>query len=211
MPDLEHLSLPDTVHRLLRTRILNNELPSGTRLIEASIAEELGVSRATVRAALARLAGEGLVEISPRRHSIVTRLSHEDIQDACYARYVLEEGAVRAVLAHGAAELVDPLTELVARMEHAARDRDLAVMVDLDTAFHGSLVAAARKPRLARLFAGMDAQMGAVMRSSLEEQHLDLAEMPRMHRDLVDALAGGDPALVASTLYRHYLREDYVL
>ncbi|WP_026423780.1 GntR family transcriptional regulator [Actinokineospora inagensis] len=211
MPDLEHLSLPDTVHRLLRTRILNNELPSGTRLVEASIAEELGVSRATVRSALARLAGEGLVDISPRRHSTVTRLSHEDIQDACYARYVLEEGAVRAVLAHGTAELVDPLTDLVDRMEHAARDRDLAAMVDLDTSFHGTLVAAAHKPRLARLFAGMDAQMGAVMRSSLEEQHLDLAEMPRMHRDLVDALAAADPPTVASTLYRHYLRADYVL
>ncbi|MBB5957203.1 DNA-binding GntR family transcriptional regulator [Saccharothrix tamanrassetensis] len=211
MPDLEHRSLPDSVHRLLRNRILNNELPAGTRLVEMSIAAELGVSRSTVRLALTRLADEGLVEISPRRHSTVTRLSHEDIQDACYARYVLEEGAVRAVLAHGTADLVHPLTELVERMEHAARDRDLAAVVDLDTAFHGHLVAAARKPRLAKLFAGMDAQMGAVMRSSLEEQHLDLADMPAMHRDLVDALADGDPSTVADALYRHYLREDYVL
>ncbi|MEU5690765.1 GntR family transcriptional regulator [Actinosynnema sp. NPDC020468] len=211
MPDLEHLSLPDSVHRLLRTRILNNELPSGTRLVEASIAQELGVSRSTVRLALTRLQGDGLVEISPRRHSVVTRLSHADIEDACYARYVLEEGALRAVLAHGVAELLDPLAELVERMAHAANAKDLAAIVDLDTAFHGRLVAAARKPRLAQLFGGMDAQMGAVMRSSLEEQHLDLADMPRMHRELVDVLAEGDPATAAATLYRHYLRDDYRL
>ncbi|CCH32549.1 GntR family transcriptional regulator [Actinosynnema sp. NPDC047251] len=211
MPDLDAGSLPDRVHRLLRTRILNNELAAGTRLLEVPIAEELGVSRTTLRLALTRLADEGLIEISPRRHSIVTRLSHDDIQDACYARYVLEEGAVRAVLAHGTADLVDPLTDLVDRMDHAARAGDLAAVVDLDTAFHGRLVAAARKPRLAKLFAGMDAQMGAVMRSSLEEQHLALTDMPALHRDLVDALAGGDPTTVATTLYRHYLRDDYVL
>ncbi|GLZ40868.1 GntR family transcriptional regulator [Actinokineospora sp. NBRC 105648] len=211
MPEVEHQSLPDTVHRILRTRILNNDLAAGSRIVETAVAGELGVSRATVRAALARLQTEGLVEISPRRHSVVTRLSHDEIQDACYARYVLEEGAIRAVLARGAAELIEPLTDIIDRMTRAANRHDMATVVDLDTEFHGRIVTAAAKPRLATLWSTLDGQMGAVMRSSLEEQHLDLAEMPKMHEELLDALRTEDPEAVAETLYRHYLRDDYKL
>jgi DNA-binding GntR family transcriptional regulator len=42
---LEHVSLPEAVSRALRHRILNNELPAETRLVEASLAAEFGVSR----------------------------------------------------------------------------------------------------------------------------------------------------------------------
>ncbi len=49
---LEHLSLPEAVGRRLRHRILNNELPAGTRLVEANLAAEFGVSRGTIRDAM---------------------------------------------------------------------------------------------------------------------------------------------------------------
>ena len=92
-----HRSLPENVYLLLRRKILNNEFEAGRRLIESAIALELGVSRSTVREALRQLSGDGLVDISPRRHSFVTRMSHEDIRDACYARFVLEAGAARCI------------------------------------------------------------------------------------------------------------------
>lgn len=212
MPDLlDHLSLPESVHQLLRRRILNNELVAGTRLIEARLALELGVSRATVRQALRQLAHEGLVEISPRRGSVVCRLSSADIRDACYARYVLEEGAVRVVLAHGVAPLIEPMAQLLRDMTAAAGRADMAAMVDLDTAFHGCIVRAALTPRLESLWATLNAQMGAVMRSSVEDQHIELAETVVRHGELLDALRGGDADLIRERLYRHYLRSDHEL
>ena len=49
---LEHVSLPEAVGRELRHRILNNELPAETRLVEANLAAEFGVSRGTIRDAM---------------------------------------------------------------------------------------------------------------------------------------------------------------
>src|SRR5215469_16065196 len=91
---LEHVSLPEAVGRALRHRILNNELPADTRLVEANLAAEFGVSRGTIRDAMRNLAAEGLIEIVPRRYSIVTRMSAADVEDVCYARYVLEDASV---------------------------------------------------------------------------------------------------------------------
>ena len=64
---LEHVSLPEAVGRALRHRILNNELPAETRLVEASLAAEFGVSRGTIRDAMRSLKAEGLIAIVPRR------------------------------------------------------------------------------------------------------------------------------------------------
>jgi DNA-binding GntR family transcriptional regulator len=203
-----HLSLPESVHEELRRRILNNELGAGTRLVEANLAEELGVSRATVRIALGRLSQEGLVEIAPRRHSTVIRMSYADIDDACYARYVLEDGAMRAIPDGELAELADELQEVADRMAALANAENLAALVDLDTEFHGRIVDHSHKYRLAGLWSMLDAQMGAVMRSSLEDQHIDLAEAGRRHHTLADAVRTGERAAISTALYEHYIRRQ---
>ena len=91
---ISHLSLPEAVRLTLRRRILNNELAAGERLIEASLAAEFGVSRTTLRSALMELKNDRLVEFSPRRGCWVARMTRAEIEDACFARYLLESGAV---------------------------------------------------------------------------------------------------------------------
>jgi DNA-binding GntR family transcriptional regulator len=205
-PGLVHLSLTESVHHTLRRRILNNELGAGTRLVEANLAEELGVSRGTVRVALRELAQEGLVEIAPRRHSVVTRMSYNDIEDACYARYVLEEGAMRAIPVGRLAELADQLLEVAGAMDEAAEAGDLAAIVDLDTSYHGTIVQNSGKQRLGGLWSTLDAQMGALMRSSMEDQHIGLPEAVERHRELAEVIRSADRAKIADALYSHYLR-----
>src|SRR5437660_12223657 len=95
---LEHVSLPEAVGKALRHRILNNELPAETRLVEANLAAEFGVSRGTIRDAMRSLHAEGLIAIVPRRYSVVTRMSPSDDEDGCFARYVLEVGSVQGGL-----------------------------------------------------------------------------------------------------------------
>src|SRR5258708_15765343 len=90
----DQVALPEAVGRSLMHRILNNELPAGTRLVEPNLAAEFRVSRGTIRDAMRGLQSEGLIEIVPRRYSIVTRMSMQDAQHVCYPRYVLEDPSV---------------------------------------------------------------------------------------------------------------------
>jgi DNA-binding GntR family transcriptional regulator len=199
-----HRSLPESVYLLLRRKILNNEFAAGQRLIEASLALELGVSRSTVREALRQLSTEGLVDISPRRHSVVTRMSYEDIRDACYARYVLEAGAARCVTAERSA-LADRMQAIVDRMEQTAVTGDVAMMIDLDTEFHSLIVDASGKLRLATLWRTLDAQMGALMRSSIDRQHIGLGEAAHRHQQVVDVFRSGSIEEIIQELEEHYM------
>ena len=207
---IAHQSLPEVVRMTLRRRILNNELPAGERLIEANLAAEFGVSRTTLRAALMELKNERLVEFSPRRGCSVARMSRAEIEDACFARYLLEAGAAceeRAVIDDN---LISSLEKELGSMAEAAGAGDLAAIVECDTRLHGLLVEAGGRARLAELWHALDAQMGALMRSSLELQGGDLTEVVDRHQALIDAARAGDRDVLAAAIKEHYLNSRSV-
>ena len=201
----EHDSLPEAVARTLRRRILNNELPAETRLVEANLAAEFGVSRGTIRDAMRSLQGEGLIAIVPRRYSVVTRMSAEDAEDVCYARYVLEDASVCQGLERNAAVLVGELSDAVRDMAAAARDGDMDALVESDTRFHERLIDVSGRRRLKDLWSMLNSQMGALMRSEIERQQIGLAEAAGRHRLLVEAVGSGDVVKVRDALREHYM------
>jgi DNA-binding GntR family transcriptional regulator len=81
MGDVTDFDVPltrrEAVVQRLRTEILSGELPPGALLKDAELARRLGVSITPVREALAQLAAEGLVDISPNRTRKVAGLSQK--------------------------------------------------------------------------------------------------------------------------------------
>jgi DNA-binding GntR family transcriptional regulator len=202
---LEHVSLPEAVGKALRHRILNNELPAETRLVEANLAADFGVSRGTIRDAMRMLQSEGLIDIVPRRYSVVTRMSAEDAEDVCYARYVLEDASVSDGLGAGRKELVRSLRLAMEHMTMAARLDDMDALVDSDTRFHELLVDVSGRGRLKDLWSMLNSQMGALMRSEIERQGIGLADAADRHRELFDAALAGDSDRLRAGLREHYL------
>jgi DNA-binding GntR family transcriptional regulator len=62
---VERRSLVDRAAQILRQGILEGRFPSGSRLLETWLAEQMQLSRGTVRAALRELTHEGLVRAFP--------------------------------------------------------------------------------------------------------------------------------------------------
>jgi GntR family transcriptional regulator, rspAB operon transcriptional repressor len=205
-PILNHRSLPESVHEILRARILNNDLPAGTALVELNLAEEFGVSRTTIRAAFRELQAERLIEIAPRRGTTVTRMSYEASIEVCFARYALETAGLEDVLRHSRADLVRQMSDAVASMTEAADKGDVVGVVDADTVLHRAIIAAAGNQVMIDMWQSLNGQMGALMRSTLDRQGIvDLAAMVRWHERLVRAFKRKDPDGVVKALHEHYV------
>jgi DNA-binding GntR family transcriptional regulator len=202
---LEHVSLPEAVGKALRRRILNNELPAETRLVEANLAAEFGVSRGTIRDAMRSLHAEGLIAIVPRRYSVVTRISPGDAEDVCFARYVLEDGSVQGGFGPSRKELVRGLRVAMQHMSAAAVTDDMEALVEGDTLFHELLIDVSGRRRLKDLWSMLNSQMGALMREEIERQGIDLSEAVRRHRPIVEAVEEGDLPRLRAELRGHYL------
>jgi DNA-binding GntR family transcriptional regulator len=193
------------VGRALRHRILNNELPADSRLVEANLAAEFGVSRGTIRDAMRSLQAEGLIAIVPRRYSVVTRMSPEDAEDVCYARYVLEDASLEGGFGPRRKELIKALRLALEHMSVAARLNDLDALVDSDTQFHEVLIEISGRRRLKDLWSMLNSQMGALMRAELERQGISMADTVQRHLGIVEAVSEGDLGKLRSELRAHYL------
>src|SRR2546422_10960976 len=102
---LRPLSSPTLAERaaeLIRERILAGDFASGDRLVEARIAEQLGISRGPLREALKQLAAEGLVREEPRRGAFAATPTAGDGGDTSQPRAAIEGRAARPVIYKGA-------------------------------------------------------------------------------------------------------------
>ncbi|MDC5553569.1 Putative transcriptional regulator [Acinetobacter baumannii] len=78
----------------VRNAIITGYFPSGKRLIERTLCEELGVSRSVVREVIRYLEAEGLVEILPNKGPIVSLLNWDIASQIYEIRLLLEQSAV---------------------------------------------------------------------------------------------------------------------
>jgi DNA-binding GntR family transcriptional regulator len=68
-------TLKDKAYNELKTRILNGELKAGEMLTERVMVDLLGMSRTPIRAAVERLAAEGLLNYTPNKGIVVPEVS----------------------------------------------------------------------------------------------------------------------------------------
>ena len=87
------------VYEHLRTQILNRTIQPSSRLIEAQIAKEIGISRTPVREALHLLEKDGFLESLPRVGYCVKKLAWDELNEIFDIRRVNELLACRWAMA----------------------------------------------------------------------------------------------------------------
>lgn len=127
---------PEQVTSRLREAITSGALRPGDRLLQAELAEQLGVSRMPVREALRRLEAEGLVELQPYRGALVANLSSVELQEIYEIRATLETLALRLGVPSMDATALEKMEATLHRMD---TETDSLVWLALNTEFHTHL------------------------------------------------------------------------
>ena len=188
------------LYRILRERIIRNDLVPGTRISEADTAADFNVSRQPVREAFIKLAEEGLLEIRPQRGTIVRKISMDAVMDARFVREAVEAEIVRLLASKAGPELVGELRKQLARQKKAAVGDPLEFM-QLDELFHRTLAEAAGKSYAWSIVEDIKAQMDRVRHLSVQRFPNDA--LVRQHMAIVDAIAKGDAAASEKAMREH--------
>jgi Transcriptional regulators len=192
----------DRAYAALREDILTGRLSAGTALSEVDLAERLGVSRTPLRAALARLALEGLVDTTRGRTGVVSAVSAESVTELFELREALETQAARLAARRRDPDVFDALVDRFAAAPELLREGGVEAYYDLVAEFDAALD---------------DALGNAVYRGALDGVRLHLARARRIatdnperlvrsaeeHRLICAAIRDGDAALAASATTVH--------
>ncbi|CAN5595026.1 GntR family transcriptional regulator [soil metagenome] len=182
----------------LRELIVLGRLAPGSRIIETSVAERLGVSRTPVRAALQRLQQEGYVVVaSPGQQSrmAVAPLTQEDAVELFGVVASIEGLAANWAASNGSREAtLDELRSLNdALYEVATSSRpNVNTVFEIDRQWHRKVVEAGAGPRLLALHDSIKPQSeryGRIYSSALIDE---IATSVEEHGSVIRRIEEGD-------------------
>jgi DNA-binding GntR family transcriptional regulator len=198
---INHKSLREQVRDELLRRIGNSALMPGDRIVEAKLAEELGVSSIPVREAIRELVAMGVLESGHHKGGWVREVSMAETIQALEVRSALEALAAR-LAAPRMKERAGKLRALVERIVEAAQRHDFVAFQRENQAFHREIVAASGNGILGRQWEALafDVRTRAIMDYIATVDPVGIA---REHGAIADAFEEGDGARAATLLAAH--------
>jgi DNA-binding GntR family transcriptional regulator len=182
----------------IRDAIVRGDLAPGSLVKDGDLAAALGLGVAPVRAALARLIDEGLVEAKPQSHTRVTPCAAKQVHDAGVLLRAVHQLAVELAVPAVTADDVSALRASNAAFADAVAVGDVDGALAADDALHDVLL---RRSGNAAIAATAERYTPVVRR--LERQRFGSPhghDSVLLHDRLIDACEAGDVAsAVAAT------------
>jgi DNA-binding GntR family transcriptional regulator len=194
--------LADQVKDRLLQDILAGRYPPEARIVETSLARELGVSQAPVREALRGLEALGLVEILPFRGARIRRPSIGELLEAYAVRFELEALGARLGVPRMTGEDLAELEALGDAMQRAADAGDRHEVAVADAAFHARLLHTAGNATLERVWRSLEPFSRTYI--TLVGPGADAHWTANLHLAVLAALRTGEPEGVVAALREHF-------
>lgn len=196
------VSTRDAVYMKLREQILSLELPPGTPLSENETSILFQVSRTPVRESFLRLAQEGLVQVLPQRGTFVSLIDTALVDEARFMREHLESAVIQLACRQFQAEVLNRLEANVREQLETVERKEYKSMFELDQQFHRLLFEGCGKLGTWNAMQQLSIHLNR-SRMLMLTNELDWHHLYDQHRQMVDAIKGGDSGQAAQVMRQH--------
>lgn len=205
-------SLADSIADTVAEAIANRHLTPGERIVELTLAEQMGVSRVPVREALKVLHAQGIISGGGHRGYRVSAFDEETARNVVELRLMLESILLRGAVRNwreGTADL-SGLHEALETMRIAAKVDNRAVSLAADLDFHRAICLAAGNDVAATLWEAIARHVMIIFNSS-EYRDDDLGAIVHQHEaflGFIETAISGDmtDAEIERGLHDHLLQ-----
>ena len=191
----------DFACKALRQAIIEQALPPGTKLPEDELGARFGMSRTLVRAALAHLQSEGLVDAPARRTATTAKPTLDEAKEVFEVRRTLEREVVRLVIARWRPEFGAELEGHVRKEEAARREGEARVSIRLAGEFHIKLGEMSGNGLLRRYLGEVVSRCSLILALYGRPHSADCAV--NEHREIVAALRGRNADAAIAVMDHH--------
>ncbi len=193
----------EKIYNSVLKAVVNQRLPPGTKLTEASLCEAFSVSRTIVRKAIQRLAHDHILELRPNRGAIIAQPTPQETREIFAARRAIEAALVPLAVKNATRSNILRLRQIV-RDEHAAfHDGDYAKWIRLGGEFHVLIAESAGNAVLIRFLRELVSRCSLII--ALYQAPGKTSFPNDEHEKLIDAIATGNSALAVKLMEQHLL------
>lgn len=207
---IEKLPLEHRAAEVLRDLILSGAFPPGYRLVETRLAEQLGSSRGTVRAALSDLVHEGLVEQVAYTKWVVPPISFADARELFTLRSVLEGLGARLAAENRDDEGRERLRQAFRALADAGARNSRGRVTELDFTLHKLIIELSGHRHLQRQYTLIEQQIRRYIACSNALIPV-VDNIVGEHAPLVGAILDGRAGAAEREARRHNMEDSKIL
>lgn len=195
-------NVPDRAAALLEELIISGRVKPGSRIIEESLARDLGISRTSLREALIYLEKAGLIAREGKAKRIIRTASRTDIIELYEMWSILESEAAAAACELAGPDVVAELERLLADMDRAT-DNTSYQYVNLE--FHRTLALPCPNSMLRQAYIDCVKKIRWAWALTIP-QHSGRADSGDDHQRIFEAYVARDSDKVRKLVRAHLLR-----
>jgi GntR family transcriptional regulator, trigonelline degradation regulator len=159
--------VPQLAAESLRDAILSGRLGPGQRLIEATLAKSLGISRPSLREAISQLGAEKLVTITPNRGAAVAVVNWDEAAEIYDVRALLEGEAGYRFAKLAAKPDIEKMHRALRKFARASEKNDLRKLVSSTGEFYEVLLHGCGNTIIHDLLRGLNARIALLRATSM--------------------------------------------
>jgi DNA-binding GntR family transcriptional regulator len=186
-PPLERETLQSQILARLEEQFLTGAMMPGQKLTLRTLAASMGTSLMPVRDALQHLQSIGALEAQQNRTLMVPVFTPAQLRDIVHVRFSLEGLAVDRVARSAGREDIEILRAKLTALETARQSGGETAYRRAHWAFHLAIAEASEIGTLVKLIKALWLQIGPNVKIG------SIKEANAYHRNIVDAIAAGDP------------------
>lgn len=195
-------ALSAQLYQLLREAIVTMTLQPDDVIFERALADALGISRTPVREALLQLSREELVRIAAQSGTFVAPVKREQFAESALIRKVLETASIRRAAEIITTRELEQLHDIQEAHRRAIERNNPVAAISCDNAFHATVCAAARLPRVQQLVELARAPIDRVRHITVRDPVVADATL-KQHQKVLEALEQHDPDAAERALCDH--------
>lgn len=185
--------------------ILNKQLTSGTRLVEAPLCKAFGVTRGVLRRVFIKLAHDKVIEIQPNRGAMVAQYSAKETEEVFEARLILELANVKKLAQRKESVDLSGLKRIVKEEQELLAKGNWKEWINLSGKFHIKLSELNPNTIVTSYLQTLIARTSLLIGLYTVPHHNTCSI--EEHKEIINAIEQGDVE-AASALMQHHL-EDY--
>ena len=206
MPNLgaQHANLDQKVYQILKTMIMERKLLPGEKIRQEKLAQELGISRTPLVAALKFLEHEKLVESKPRRGFFVRLFKIQEMVSIFELREVLEGLAARRAAGQITDTQINQLQQFFHPFKQMKEIKDYRSYSQEDRLFHNFVIQIGAKEFLRSILETYNIISFSYQVVSSEGLVRSPNETLSEHLAVIEAICDRDPEAAEDLMRSHF-------